>query len=128
MRKKKDGFSSELSTEETIKLVKSSIIGNLNKIRITFDIIERKFNKFIADSNKANKLLVDSITKQEKLLKSVANISDNAEQTLLNVLLAIRQNEYLQAWYPAQEGEPETYVVGHHRLRNPQAKESKNAG
>jgi hypothetical protein len=32
----------------------------------------------------------------------------------LNVLLAIRQNEYLQAWYPAQQGYPEMKVVGSH--------------
>jgi hypothetical protein len=37
-----------------------------------------------------------------------------AEDTLLNVLVAIRQNEALQAWYPPQQGYPEMKVVGSH--------------
>ena len=39
---------------------------------------------------------------------------DSVEDTLLNVLLAIRQNEYLQANYPAQHGFPELKVTGTH--------------
>lgn len=34
------------------------------------------------------------------LMKKVIYTNECVDQTLCNVLLAIRQNEYLQAWYP----------------------------
>jgi flagellar hook-basal body complex protein FliE len=45
-------------------------------------------------------------------LHDVLSVMTNADETLCNVLLAIRQNEYLQAWYPPQRGNPEQKVVG----------------
>jgi len=48
----------------------------------------------------------------EKILKS----HEILDKTVCNVLLAIRQNEYLQAWYPAQKGIQEMQVVGLHPL------------
>lgn len=46
------------------------------------------------------------------VLESVKKTNETVDETLCNVLLAIRQNEYLQAWYPAQGKEPEKKVVG----------------
>lgn len=48
----------------------------------------------------------------EETLREILKVSENADETLCNVLLAIRQNEYLQAWYPPQNGELEQKVVG----------------
>ncbi len=49
---------------------------------------------------------------QNKFLEKITKTNENVEEALCNVLLAIRQNEYLQAWYPAQNGIPEQRVVG----------------
>jgi hypothetical protein len=45
-------------------------------------------------------------------MEEVAKVVSFAEETLMNVLIAIRQNEYLHALYPAQNGKPEQEVVG----------------
>ena len=49
-------------------------------------------------------------------IEEVSKTNANVDETLGNVLLAIRQNEYLQAHYPAQQGYPEMKVVGKHPL------------
>ena len=36
----------------------------------------------------------------KKVLQEATSLLQNVDSTLCNVLLAIRQNEYLQAWYP----------------------------
>lgn len=56
------------------------------------------------------------IKSHEEFLIKISLTNQMAEDTLLNVLLAIRQNESLQAWYPAQKGIQESYVVGSHPL------------
>lgn len=55
-----------------------------------------------------------SLLKYEKALKAVTKSNENVEETLGNVLLAIRQNEYLQAWHPEQHGYPAMKVTGKH--------------
>lgn len=56
---------------------------------------------------------------QEKILQSIEKknnrfleMSESVDVTLSNVLLAIKQNQFLQAWYPQQNGKHEKYVVG----------------
>lgn len=71
--------------------------------------------------NKFSKLLDEvkkMILSHDKILKSVAEVSASSDQTLMNVLLAIKQNEYLQAWYPAQGSYPAMKVVGKHPLES----------
>lgn len=50
----------------------------------------------------------------QKLMEKVIETNANVNESICNVLLAIRQNEYLQAWYPPQKGYPEMKVVGKH--------------
>lgn len=57
-----------------------------------------------------NKVLL-SFNKQNENLESVMKINSNVEETLCHVLLAIRQNEYLQAYIPCEK-DPERKVVG----------------
>lgn len=68
--------------------------------------------------NKAMTEALFDITKQMKSysdkVDGIKKVIEDAEDTLCNVLLAIRQNEYLQAWYPEQHGQPEQKVVGTH--------------
>lgn len=55
----------------------------------------------------------------QRTLDRVIRICENVDETLCNVLLAIRQNEYLQAWYPAQLGQKEQKVVGKYLMNAP---------
>src|SRR5271154_3893139 len=61
-----------------------------------------------------NLIMKKKFDEQENVIKRLTQICSNAEETLTNVLVAIRQNEYLQAWHPAQSGYPEMRVVGKH--------------
>ena len=54
------------------------------------------------------------IKDHNKFLDQLSTSNHNLEDTVLNVLLAIRQNEYLQAWYPAQHGYDAMKLVGSH--------------
>ena len=63
--------------------------------------------------------LMGEMKSHNELLRKLTTINSNVEETLMNVLLAIRQNEYLQAHYPAQCGAKEMMVVGTHPLAHP---------
>jgi hypothetical protein len=54
------------------------------------------------------------VEKWEERLVQISKVNLDVEETLSNVLVAIRQNEYLQAYYPAQQGYPEMNVIGRH--------------
>ena len=89
---------------------------------------ERRLQKEIHDFNQRlmvfEKKLLDSIerlelklTQTQKIIKESNKLNDNVDCTLRNVLLAIRQNEYLQSWHPEQAGFPEMKVVGKHPVQ-----------
>lgn len=58
------------------------------------------------------KALIAMIQTQQKLFLKIVDLNEMVDETLSNALLAIRQNEYLQAWYPEQQGHPQQKVVG----------------
>lgn len=58
--------------------------------------------------------IAEELQEQREFLTEITRLNANIDETLGNVLLAIRQNEYLQAHYPAQNGFPELKVVGRH--------------
>lgn len=67
---------------------------------------------------KVNHLLTDIFKKTmsyEKLLKKTISTNKTVEETLLHVYTAIRQNEYLQAKYPTQDGKGKRYVGGRYK-------------
>lgn len=63
------------------------------------------------------------------LLEKVILTNESVNDALLNVLVAIRQNEYLQAYYPEQKGIPAMKIVGNHPASaiSTKLKEAKNA-
>ena len=87
------------------------------------DVMEvRKFlkelrNCVLALVKKNNNMLTEMhrrVHDHEKLLKRIAYTNECVDESLCNVLMAIRQNEYLHAWYPAQKGHKEANIVGMH--------------
>ena len=65
-------------------------------------------------NTKIFKLFEMKTNKMTSSLDRITEIHQIIEETLMNVLLAIRQNEYLQAWYPEQHGHPAMKVAGIH--------------
>lgn len=83
--------------------------------------ISRNISAFILNTNRSMKKMEESIVDahilikdHNKFLDQLSTSNHNLEDTVLNVLLAIRQNEYLQAWYPAQHGYDAMKIVGSH--------------
>ena len=60
--------------------------------------------------------LSDKVERHERTIKKTKEILERTEDTVCNILAAIRQNQCLQAWYPPQNGYPEMYVSGNHPL------------
>lgn len=85
------------------------------------DKLAEEQNKFfkqhlrhVASADRSILLLTKTLMSYEQELKKITRINETIEQTLQNVLVAIRQNEYLQAYYPAQCGLPAMNVIGTH--------------
>ena len=79
-----------------------------------FERVERALRVLKADHLSTFKYQNQQILKQTEYLAEIKKTCECVEDTLLNVLLAIRQNEYLQAYYPAQNGYNEMKVTGTH--------------
>jgi len=116
-----------------------SILGVSEKDTEILEKVSRSFNlflekqetdaKYIKDifkdikvkngtfSRKVSNLILHlqkKVESHDKLLKEVITTIKVVDESLCNVLLAIRKNEYLQAHYPKQKGFPEMKVVGIH--------------
>lgn len=83
--------------------------------------MENRFSKLessLESSSKKNTQILTEIVKKfsshSDFLEEVLESMKTIDETLCNVLLAIRQNEYLQAYYPAQSGFQELKVSGIH--------------
>ena len=62
--------------------------------------------------------MIKIIKSYEEHVRKLTYTAECAEETLLNVLVAIRQNESLQAHVPAQHGYPEMQLAGIHPARD----------
>lgn len=56
--------------------------------------------------------IIEKIDQNCATLRKTQEILERTEDTVCNMLLAIRQNQFLQAYYPAQKDLPEMYVTG----------------
>jgi len=83
-------------------------------LKIVLDKIEISLNRILRENVKIIKKIESTINKFDNKMQDNTETIVEAEETLRNVLVAIRQNEYLQAWYPAQRGYPEMKVIGKH--------------
>jgi len=96
--------------------IKKAFAKSMAHFTRDFESIKTQHEKFTTQVMEWIREGRDALKSHETVLGSVKNTNENAEEILGNVLLAIRQNEYLQAWYPAQSGFPEIKVSGIHPL------------
>lgn len=106
-----------LTPSEEILLLKDNITETLRRLRIDFENIKIQYTRSMRIIDETMMACFEKIKTYHTQVIEVKCTNENVEQTLLNVLLAIRQNEYLQAWYPAQQGHPEQKVIGAHPLQ-----------
>lgn len=86
----------------------------LRETKNWFQQSQMKLSQAIKKNAETANYIHGTVLKHEKYLKSLKASNENVEETLANVLMAIKQNEYLQAWYPAQHGYPDMKVTGKH--------------
>lgn len=111
MSKKKDD-----SPEDYVKSLAKEMHKTVSKL--VSDVEE------ITKENQESILLIKKeISSYETKIREMAEIMTNVDETLGNVFLAIRQNEYLQAYYPEQLGYPTMKVAGTHPFNTSQKHE-----
>lgn len=76
--------------------------------------MNRKFKSVCNKNDKTAAKVLSIINDYYKQISEVMYTIQCVDESLCNVLLAIRQNEYLQAWHPEQHDCPELKVVGRH--------------
>jgi len=107
---------------ETVKDIKD-LCKNAEVLFEKSNSLYVKIEEEMSDMKKENIALLRLVHKefdsQDAILHELKKMTASTDDTLLNVLLAIRQNEYLQAYYPAQNGFPEMKVVGMHPAKFP---------
>lgn len=86
----------------------------LSDLRRFLDTTNRHIKSQTKKNNETLRDVYQTVSSHEKKLKEMIKTIQCVDETLCNVLMAIRQNEYLQAYYPAQHGFPDLKVVGTH--------------
>jgi predicted nucleic acid-binding Zn-ribbon protein len=97
-------------TEIYLEEMREQMQHEFGLLKDRLDRINRNLDKWHENAIDLAKLM----KRQEELLNKVSKTSDSVDDSLGNVYLAIRQNEYLQAWYPEQHNFPAMKVVGKH--------------
>jgi hypothetical protein len=74
----------------------------IQRTKSLFESSIRQIKISIKNNAEVVNCIEGSLLKHEKFLKELKKSNENVDETVCNILLAIRQNEYLQAWYPEQ--------------------------
>lgn len=110
----------EVKQNPTEKIIEqnSKALEYFKKADLFYEKAEREMRLMKEQNIQLIKFMEQKFKEQEEMLATTKKVAEASEDTLLNVLLAIRQNEYLQAWYPPQHGFPEMKVAGSHPAKN----------
>ena len=100
--------------ELTIILMFEELKRQNKSLQVKINFLTGEMYKLTREYAKTKAMVLERLSKQNSYLNTLEKSNANVEETLINVLLAIRQNEYLQAWYPAQKGYDEMNVSGRH--------------
>jgi hypothetical protein len=92
-------------TEKARRMVGKSQRNVLQKAREILSGMNKKEERIL-------KKIEGIMKRHEGMLNQILTVNQCVDECLCNVLLAIRQNEFFQAWYPAQNGKKEQKVVG----------------
>ena len=115
-------MSNKKSLQTNPKMIWEERLFAINKqMEIDFALLRNKYEKTLTETRtmiKANNDIFNKFYKfassHEKYLNEIARKMIDIEETIDNVFLAIRQNEFLQAHYPAQHGYADMKIIGKH--------------
>lgn len=93
---------------------RSSVKDTLDDVRKLLKEYDQLFLTHILEAKRTFQAIEAHLVKQTEQLEMVRLTGETAEETFLNVLLAIRQCDALKAWFPAQKGFSEGHVAGPH--------------
>lgn len=85
-----------------------------NKPKILEDILLKKFDALSASIELKVSKIMNKVDSHEKFLKDILGKMESIDEMMGLILVAIRQNEYLQAYYPEQHGFPAGKYAGLH--------------
>ena len=86
----------------------------MGDMRRNFRELQDEMEKLSVENMKVIVHLNHELKNHTDQLTEITRINCNVDETLGNTLLAIRQNQFLQAYYPAQHGFSEMHVTGLH--------------
>ena len=89
----KDEIKRQSKERKEFKKIHAKI---LREVKHMTSIIENKEKKFFSN-------FLHLLKHHENILHDILVVNENIDETACNILLAIRQNEYLQAYYPEDE-------------------------
>lgn len=112
----------EANTEENFeKIIKAKIAREIRKCffdkEIMSVLLDNQMECIQGNYAKLWNLTEKKFKKMEKILKSMEKTNEINGETMTNVLFAIQQNEFFQAYYPAQQGYPAMKVTGSHPIQ-----------
>ena len=76
--------------------------------------VSNKIERLCKDTKETFAAMLKTFCAHEDLLNNMLKKMDSMDEMMGLVLVAIRQNEYLQAYYPEQHGFPAGKYVGTH--------------
>ena len=117
MTSKKNKLTTKETVEKCVKDFTKKSNKTLSEMRRNYDRISKACEKIAQENYTATKFMLEEFKCYGELFKHMTSTIENIDETLGNVLLAIRQNEYLQAYYPAQHEYPDLKVVGKHPVK-----------
>jgi len=104
----------KVSLEKELREAIKETYKVMANIRRDFEALKKEMCKHMKDADQTFALIKKQILAHSDQINNVTKTNQNVEETLGNVYLAIRQNEYLQAWYPEQHGFKAMNVIGSH--------------
>lgn len=74
------------------------------------------FNSIRKDLDRQQNKNLATLQECAQTLDRICKLNEEIEATICNVMIAIKQNSYLQAWYPEQQGIDEGNFSGAHPI------------
>ncbi len=97
--------------KESIQIERSAI---LQDVKTFSESLLQQFTLMCNANEDTFNEVLKTVTSHETVLKGILEKMENIDEMMSLILVAVRQNEYLQTYYPAQAGFPAGKYVGLH--------------
>lgn len=101
----------KISNKEAVQIERAQIV---KEVESSAQNIRMQVNKLCNDTEETFAKILATFRAHEDILGGILAKMTTIDEMMSCVLVAVRQNEYLQTYYPAQHGFPEGKYVGIH--------------